>query len=357
MAHVIVADANEGRRSLLANTLEREGFQITRVSNLRQAVGTAVATTPEVLLLEETWPQGDALEAAQAVVSNPSVGARTRVLLLSRDTSQEAMINAARSGIAEVLSKPIDMSRLIAQVRAHAEKRTVAPPANVPMQGMGGGGFPSGFAAPLPAMDDGSWAMPVLRGLLGSDRLNADLLRDVMPEAVGLDEDPEGLVELVRRTMARLVEANEDTVESEAPGNAAQAPAGPSIDDLTKSATLGSAEPSGDAQKRGAKLDSGGMQDALQRQADQIANEVEQALDDVLNESPPTVTEAEDEGIQSVDKETLAYVRLCIEDIRDLLWDLGRPGAVSDLTLMTRLEDATGFAEEVLNVWPSEEKA
>ncbi|GIS27800.1 MAG: hypothetical protein CM15mP128_5590 [Methanobacteriota archaeon] len=26
-----------------------------------------------------------------------------------------------------------------------------------------------------------------------------------MPDAVGLDEDPEGLVELVRKTMARLV--------------------------------------------------------------------------------------------------------------------------------------------------------
>jgi CheY-like chemotaxis protein len=355
MAHVIVADANQGRRSLLANTLEREGFQITRVSNLRQAVGTTAATVPEVLLLEESWPEGDALEAAQAIASNPAVGARTRVLLLSRDTSQEGMILAARSGIAEVLSKPIDMSRLIAQVRAHAEKRTVAPPANLPMQGMGGGGFSPGFAAPLPAMDDGSWAMPVLRGLLGSNRLNADLLRDVMPEAVGLDEDPEGLVELVRRTMARLVEANEDAVEPESSGSAAQAPAGPSIDDLTKSVTLGSAEPSDSTGKRAARLDGGGMQDALQRQADQIANEVEQAMDDVLDESPPTVTEAED--AQAVDKETLAYVRLCIEDIRDLLWDLGRPGALSDLTLMTRLEDATGFAEEVLKVWPSEDKA
>ena len=133
------------------------------------------------------------------------------------------------------------------------------------MQGMGGGGFSSGFAAPLPTMDDGSWAMPVLRGLLGSDRLNADLLRDVMPEAVGLDEDPEGLVELVRRTMACLVEANEDTVDSEAPGQVGQAQTGPSINDLTKSATLGSAEPSDGGQKRGAMLDSGGMQDALQR--------------------------------------------------------------------------------------------
>ncbi len=358
MAHVIVADGNEGRRSLLANTLEREGFQVTRASTLRQAIGTAVATVPEVLLLEEAWSDGDPHEAAQSIVSNPAVGARTRIVLLSRDTSQEAMISAARAGIAEVLGKPIDMARLLAQVHAHAQKRTIAPPANVPMQGQGGGGFSAGFAAPLPAMDDGSWAMPVLRGLLGSERLNADLLREVMPDAVGLDEDPEGLVELVRKTMARLVEANEDAVEPQPTTTAAQAPAGPSIDDLTKSATLGSGDsPSKEGTVGGAMLDSGGMQDALQRQADQIAMEVERSMDEVLDEAPPKVAEAAEDGVQQVDEETLAYVRLCVEEIRDLLWDLGRPGAVSDLTLMTRLEDATGFAEEVLKVWPSAEDA
>ena len=357
MAHVIVADGNEGRRSLLANTLEREGFQITRASTLRQAVGTTVATTPEVLLLEESWPEGSPYDAAQSIVSNPAVGARTRILLLSRDTSQEALIGATRAGIAEVLSKPIDMARLIAQVRAHAEKRTVAPPANVPMQGFGGGGLSGGFAAPLPAMDDGSWAMPVLRGLLGSDRLNADLLREVMPDAAGLDDDPEGLVELVRKTMARLVEANEETVAPSPAKPSSPSAAGPSIEDLTKSVTLGSGEAPSKGSNRSATLDSGGMQDALQRQADQIAREVEQAMESVLDEAPPAVTDATDDSMLGVDKETLAYVRLCVEDIRDLLWDLGRPGAVSDLTLMTRLEDATGFAEEVLKIWPSQEDA
>ena len=104
-------------------------------------------------------------------------------------------------------------------------------------------------------------------------------------------------------------------------------------------------------------LDSGGMQDALQRQADQLAMEVERSMDEVLDEAPPKVAEAAEDGVQQVDEETLAYVRLCVEEIRDLLWDLGRPGAVSDLTLMTRLEDATGFAEEVLKVWPSAEDA
>ncbi|MEC8264678.1 MAG: response regulator, partial [Candidatus Thermoplasmatota archaeon] len=120
MAHVIVADGNEGRRSLLANTLEREGFQVTRASTLRQAVGTTVATVPEVLLLEEAWPDGDPHDAAQSISSNPAVGTRTRIVLLSRDTSQEAMVSAARAGVAEVLGKPIDMARLLAQVHAHA---------------------------------------------------------------------------------------------------------------------------------------------------------------------------------------------------------------------------------------------
>ena len=95
-----------GRRSLLANTLEREGFQVTRASTLRQAVGTTVATVPEVLLLEEAWPDGDPHDAAQSISSNPAVGTRTRIVLLSRDTSQEAMVSAARAGVAEVLANP-----------------------------------------------------------------------------------------------------------------------------------------------------------------------------------------------------------------------------------------------------------
>ena len=55
IAKVIVADENEGRRSLLANTLEREGFDITRAATLRQAEGTALAIMPEVVLIDGEW--------------------------------------------------------------------------------------------------------------------------------------------------------------------------------------------------------------------------------------------------------------------------------------------------------------
>ena len=37
MASIIIADENEGRRNLLANTFEREGYEVTRLSTLSQA--------------------------------------------------------------------------------------------------------------------------------------------------------------------------------------------------------------------------------------------------------------------------------------------------------------------------------
>ena len=70
MAKVIVADENEGRRTLLANTLEREGFDI-RGGTLRQAEGTALVTMPEIVLLEGDWKNGDAIDAAQKVNGRP----------------------------------------------------------------------------------------------------------------------------------------------------------------------------------------------------------------------------------------------------------------------------------------------
>lgn len=358
MPHVIIADANEGRRALLASSIERDGFQVTRTSTLAQAEGTVRATVPEVLLLEEEWPDGNALDVAQALSSDPAVGARTRIVMLARGTAPDMMLAAARAGVAEVLGKPLDMGHLLQQLRAHAEKRMVAPPAQVPVATGYGGATPLGaFAAPPPQMDGGAWALPMLRGLLGTERINANVVEDVL-EGGSLDGmDATAVADLVRKTIGRLLEESGTSVPEPAAPSPAPPPgrAGVTVDDLTKSATLGSGEGpavrttmlSGDA--------TGGMEAALQRQADTIVKEVEAAMS-LLDEPAPRITAPLAEGQRGVDLETLSYVRLCVEDIRDLLWDLGRPGAVSDTSLMTRVEDATGFAEEILAIWPEAEQ-
>lgn len=360
MPHVIVADGNEGRRALLASSIERDGFQVTRTSTLSQAEGTTIATVPEVLLLEEEWPSGQALDVAQAISTDPRVGPRTRIILLSKSTGPETLLAAARAGVAEVLGKPIDMSRLLQQIRAHAEKRAIAPPAQVPHAGMpqSMGASPLGaFAAPPPQMDTGSWALPMLQGLLGENNINAGLMEEMLAEQGSDALDATGMAELVRKTIGRLLEASGESVTASAPVDEGKGkPSGITVEQLTRSATLGSGE--GPAKKEALQTGEavGGMEAALQRQADSIVRDVEDAMG-LFDEAPPTVAAALEEGQRGVDLETLAYVQLCVEEIRDLLWDLGRPGAVSDTSLMTRVEDATAFSEEILRIWPSNEEA
>ena len=48
--------------------------------------------------------------------------------------------------------------------------------------------------------------------------------------------------------------------------------------------------------------------------------------------------------------------RLTTEVVSDLMWSLGRPGAVSDLTLLTQVEDAAQMLSDVLAALPEVEE-
>jgi len=62
--------------------LEREGFEITRAGTLRQAEGTALATMPEVVLIDGEWKSGDAIDAAQRLMADPEFAFKCRIVVL-----------------------------------------------------------------------------------------------------------------------------------------------------------------------------------------------------------------------------------------------------------------------------------
>lgn len=57
-----------------------------------------------------------------------------------------------------------------------------------------------------------------------------------------------------------------------------------------------------------------------------------------------------------IDPETLALTRLTAEVLQELMDALQRPGALSDLTLLTRVEDASTLAADMLNALPAQEE-
>lgn len=340
MAKVIVADENQGRRTLLASTLEREGFDVTRAGTLRQAEGTALAVMPEIVLLEGDWSSGDAIDASQRLMGDPEFAFKCRIVMLSRSTSNEFLLTAAKAGIHEVIGKPVDMSKLIEQLWKHARKQFVPPPADVEVGG-GGGSFDVGMMA-----GGGGWALPMLKGLVGPDRINESFINEILTQMgedgmeVDLDLEATDLSNILRIALNRLVQD----------GDEAQGGVGPSFEELKKKKALG------DLSDQSKSVSAGGMESILENQADNIASEIESVMDQILDEAPEQVAILPDDHLERIDPQVLNMTRLTTEMVHELMWDLGRPGAVSDTTLMTRIEDATEMLGDVLSSLPESEE-
>ena len=121
---------------------------------------------PEVVLLDGEWKSGDAIDATQRLMGDPEFAFKCRIVLLSRSTTPDFMLVAAKAGIHEVIGKPVDMKVLIDQLWKHSRKQFVPPPADVTLE-TGGGSFDVAVMA-----GGGGWALPMLKGLVGPDRIN-----------------------------------------------------------------------------------------------------------------------------------------------------------------------------------------
>jgi CheY-like chemotaxis protein len=295
---------------------------------------------PEIVLLEGDWSSGDAIDASQRLMGDPEFAFKCRIVMLSRSTSSEYLITAAKAGVHEVIGKPVDMSKLIEQLWKHARKQFVPPPADVEVGG-GGGSFDVGMMT-----GGGGWALPMLKGLVGPDRINESFINEILTQMgedgmeVDLALEATDLSNILRIALNRLVQ--------DADGD--QAGAGPSFEELKKKKALG------DLNDQAKSITTGGMESILENQADAIANEIEAVMDDILDEAPEQVAILPHDDLERIDPQVLNMTRLTTEMVHELMWDLGRPGAVSDTTLMTRIEDATEMLGDVLSSLPESEE-
>lgn len=343
MPKLIVADENEGRRNLLAGTLERAGYDVTRAGTLRQAEGTALATMPEVVLIDAEWKAGDAIDASQRLMSDPEFAFKCRIVLLSRNTSEDYMISAARAGISEVISKPVDMNKLLEQLQKHSKKQFVPPPAEVSdATGTGGGGT---FDVSM-VMSDGKWALPMLKGIVTPEKINVEFINEILAqlgeEGIEVEEglDPSLMSNVLRVALNSIVNDLDSTSET-----ASANVTGSVLPTAKKSAKLGSKTSS-------SKVGGSSMEDILQNQADGIASEIEGIMDDILDEEPELIAILPDNEKVVIDPAVLKFTRLVAETAHELMWDVGRPGNVSDITLQTRIEDVTEMLADVLSSLP-----
>ncbi|HJM44665.1 MAG TPA: response regulator [Candidatus Poseidoniaceae archaeon] len=327
MANLIIADENEGRRNLLAGTLEREGFTVTRTSTLRQTEGTALGTMPDVLLLDAEWRSADALDSAQRLMADAEFSFKSRIVLLSRDTSRDMLISAAKAGIHEVLGKPLNMNALIVQLWKHAKKEFVPPPAEV------GSHSSQGFFDVNLSLKDPTWAMPMLQNMLNPEVINPQFVEDILAklatEEVEIDGvDSSNLGSLLRTVFGQLLESHIDEDKTQIQG---------------KQENIGG----NNTPKLGTSLE-----DVLQEEADELTEEILTKMEEILSEGIPEITALEDDLKIKVDPEFINLVKHSSENIQELFWEIGVPGRLNDPSLSLWVEDSLKSVEDILKSVP-----
>ena len=98
------------------------------------------------------------------------------------------------------------------------------------------------------------------------------------------------------------------------------------------------------------------MEGILENQAQALADEVEENMDSILDEVPDLVALHGLDTMVPIDPEVLTLTRLTTEIVSDLMWNLGQRGAVSDITLLTQIEDAAQMMADVLEALPEAEE-
>ena len=328
MPSIIIADDNQGRRNLLGNNFERAGFQVTRTSTLRQTEATALATMPDVVLIDGEWESGDPIDSAQRMMTDSEFAFKSRIVLISRDTSNDVLVTSTKAGINEVMAKPLDMDKLLSQVWKHAKKEYVPPPAKI------SGPKAEGLFDINISMKDPTWALPMLKNFISPEVITSafvDSIIEKLKEKEILMEELNAtfiskLLEIVFGLLIETTGGEQHPTSDENDNKSIE-----TIPNNPTSATLGTK-----------------IEDTFQSQADRLEKEILDNIDLVLNESPPvTIALPEDEKI-GVDPEVIKMAQLVSEEVVELLWEIGVPGRLADVTLSSRVEEAIKMMKDVL---------
>jgi CheY-like chemotaxis protein len=122
---VLVADDEDDIRLLVCLAVRKAGCTVVAaVADGRQALRSARAEHPALVVLDVSMPGASGLEVCEALRADPAT-AGCRVLLLSAGASPDDVARGLAAGADAYLPKPFTVAGLVDQVR----RLTAGPPA------------------------------------------------------------------------------------------------------------------------------------------------------------------------------------------------------------------------------------
>ncbi len=129
----LIVDDSLSARVVLSRMLQKYGLDVDTAESAEAAITYLTERRPDVIFMDHLMPGMDGFQAVQAIKNNP----RTAMIPIMMYTSQqgELYVGQARAlgavGVLPKLVRPVDVSKILYQLRLLPERRDPSPPAFV----------------------------------------------------------------------------------------------------------------------------------------------------------------------------------------------------------------------------------
>ncbi|GGW53256.1 hypothetical protein GCM10008111_06770 [Alishewanella tabrizica] len=109
---IVIADDDADLLNFLSDTLEKAGYEVIAVQDIRLLADTVAKHNPLILLCDMAFPEGDTAGAEYLIQVRQQQGVTFPVLFISAHDNFTSRLAAIRAGSSHFLAKPIDSDKL-----------------------------------------------------------------------------------------------------------------------------------------------------------------------------------------------------------------------------------------------------
>jgi len=115
MARILLVEDNEMNRDMLSRRLERNGHQVVMAMDGQQAVDSASAEKPDLILMDMSLPVLDGWEATRRLKAEATTK-DIPIIALTAHAMAEDERKAREAGCDDYDTKPVELPRLLAKI-------------------------------------------------------------------------------------------------------------------------------------------------------------------------------------------------------------------------------------------------
>ena len=117
MARILIVDDSSTQRIVMARILNQQGHKVRTAANGLKGVQAALASKPDLILMDIAMPEMDGFQATRAIKKNPETQ-QIPIIMVSGTARENDRVWSLRQGACDFIGKPFQMDTFVGKINS-----------------------------------------------------------------------------------------------------------------------------------------------------------------------------------------------------------------------------------------------